>query len=269
MIWIFSLVFCISVIMLGVQWTALQNDRMRDILENWDIENASLELTKIHQDLFRRESDWKPVLAEEGVTVSVRWSQKELVGKNVRTYRTVSRLHADQISVDRILELLDGGFLTEELWYKEDYQGGERLRELLMPGLASCWVPRYISDLKFPPFKLRDFVYLLMRKELEPTEFARVTDKSIVRQSIIGYRSIPYLDGSGSRVRAQQFPSLDRITLCEDGEIIWEHIMVFHLGGNFPLWLTNVLVKPAARVLLNEALNMRKHSSPKSLPSAA
>ena len=70
-------------------------------------------------------------------------------------------------------------------------------------------------------------------------------------------------------VRAQQFPSLDRITLCEDGEIIWEHIMVFHLGGTFPLLLTNAMARPAAKVLWNEAVNMRKHIKKTTLANAA
>ena len=108
-----------------------------------------------------------------------------------------------------------------------------------------------------------------MRKELETRDFARVTTKPIERQALIGYRSISEPSLRSDLVRAQQFPSLDRITLCEDGEIIWEHIMVFHLGGAFPLLLTNAMAKPAAHVLWNEAVNMRKHITRRELSDAA
>ena len=35
--------------------------------------------------------------------------------------------------------------------------------------------------------------------------------------------------------------------------------MAFHIAGVFPQWLTNALAGPAMEVLLQEALNMRKH----------
>ena len=247
----------------------IENRVLQEKLENWDTSDAVGELHAIHQNLFRKESEWKPILDREGISVSSTFTQANLVGKNIRTYRTLSKLHASEISVDRILALLDGGFLEEEVWFKDDFKGGERIREYSIPGLTSAWVPQYISDLRFPPYRLRDFVYLLMRKELEPRDYARVTPKTIKRQAIIGYRSISEPTLRPDLVRAQQFPSLDRITLCEDGEIIWEHIMVFHLGGAFPLLLTNAMAKPAAEVLWNEAVNMRKHITRRALPDAA
>ena len=259
MIVILSITALIAASLLALRLVQIQNKQLQEKLETWDTADARLELDAIHQNLFRRESEWREVLNRDGISVSTTWTQSNLVGKDIRTYRTLSKLHADEISMDRILDLLDGGFLDEEVWFKDDYQGGMRVREYSLNGLESAWVPQYISDLKFPPFKHRDFVYLLMRRELEPREYAKVTTKDIKRQAIIGYRSIPEPTLQPHLVRAQQFPSLDRLTLCEDGEILWEHIMVFHLGGNFPLWLTNAMYKPAAKVLWHEAVNMRAH----------
>lgn len=259
MFFVLALIAIISLTLLMKTLIEIQNNRLQSVLEDWDPSDAVGELNAIHQNLYRRESEWKPVLERDGVSVATTFTQANLVGKEIRTYRAFSRLHVNEISMDRILELLDGGFLEQEVWFKKDFKGGKRVREFGIAGLKSAWVPQYISDLRFPPFKLRDFVYLLMRKELAPRDFARVTPKTIVRQEIIGYRSIPEPSLGPKLVRAQQFPSLDRVTLCEDGEIIWEHIMVFHLGGAFPLWLTNLMTRPAAKVLWNEAINMRKH----------
>ena len=269
MIGILSLIVLVGTLALLKTLVQIENRNMQEKLENWDTADAAGELHAIHQNLFRKESEWREVLERDGISVSTTFTQENLVGKRIRTYRTLSRLHASEISVDRILELLDGGFLEEEVWFKDDFKGGARVREYSIPGLVSSWVPQYISDLRFPPFRLRDFVYLLMRKELEPRDFARVTTKPIERQALIGYRSISEPSLRSDLVRAQQFPSLDRITLCEDGEIIWEHIMVFHLGGAFPLLLTNAMAKPAAHVLWHEAVNMRKHITRRKLSDAA
>ena len=269
MIYLLSLIAIAATVALLRLLVQIENRRLQEKLEDWDTADAVGELHAIHQNLFRKESEWQEILNKDGISVASTFTQEPLVGKRIRTYRTLSRLDSAHISVDRILELLDGGFLQEEVWFKDDFKGGTRVREYSIPGLSSAWVPQYISDLRFPPFKLRDFVYLLMRKELEPRDFARVTSKTIVRQSIIGYRSISQPSLGPKLVRAQQFPSLDRITLCEDGEIIWEHIMVFHLGGTFPLLLTNAMARPAAKVLWNEAVNMRKHIRKTTLPNAA
>ena len=104
-------------------WFKGRIKRLQEKLETWDTADARLELDAIHQNLFLRESEWREVLNRDGISVSTTWTQSTLVGKNIRTYRTLSKLHADEISMDRILDLLDGGFLDEEVWFKDDYLG--------------------------------------------------------------------------------------------------------------------------------------------------
>ena len=120
MITLFSIIALIAASLLTIRLVQIQNGKLQETLENWDTADASLELDAIHQNLFRRESEWQEVLSKDGISVSTTWTQSSLVGKDIRTYRTLSRLHADEISVDRMLELLDGGFLEEEVWFKDD-----------------------------------------------------------------------------------------------------------------------------------------------------
>lgn len=202
---------------------------------------------------------WREGLAQDGITIHTTFTPVDF-GKPVRAYRVTSWLDSSEISVDRMVELLDGGFLSEDLWHKEDYQGGACLETLHRDAEGSDWVAQYISAMK--PFRLREFVYLLSRREMEPRKWSRrwhPADDSVVRQVCIGYRSVPFCTGNEHMVRAIQYPSLDRITSYESGKIRWEHIMVFHIAGVFPQWLTNRLMRPAMNVLLQEALNMRNY----------
>lgn len=253
-------------LVVAVRSTERGNRRLRAALEDWDISTAATELARTHRALFRPDASWRPVFERDGARVDVGWCQPDPGARRVRLYRTLSHLDAGRISIDRMLELLDGGFLEERVWYDRDFKGGEVLRRSTVPELGPVWVARYVSDLNFPPFRHRQFVYLVMRRELPPEAWVPVTDRDIVRQAIIGYRSVAPPDETGPEVVAQQYPSLDRLTLTADGCIIWEHLMCFHLGGRFPLWLTNRVASMAARTMWHEAINMRAHLSG---PSAA
>ena len=125
---------------------------------------------------------------------------------------------------------------------------------------ASDWIAEYVSAV--PPFRRRAFVYLLSRREMAREDYStrwHPPGEVVARQVCIAYRSVARATGSRGMVRAIQYPSLDRITRYGSGLIRWEHIMAFHIAGVFPQWLTNALAGPATDVLLNEALNMRKH----------
>lgn len=224
-------------------------------------------LIGLHRLFDRPSSEWTPVLARDGITVATSFSACGLTGgRGVRTYRALSFLSQNEISVDRMLALLDGGFLNEEVWFKKDFKGGRRVEELDPPpgqpaqSAQTAWIASYVSDVK--PLKLREFVYLLCRRALEPAEFSRCDPcpgRKIMRQACIAYRSVRRPGTHSAYVRAIQYPSLDRITLYDDGTIGWEHIMAFHIAGVIPLWLNNLLVRAAAKVLYEEAANMRKH----------
>ena len=123
----------------------------------------------------------------------------------------------------------------------------------------NAWIAQYISNPQMAPLKHRDFVYLLARRELDPEEYSRSDhDKNqIQRQVVFEYKSVHHPPLADHLVRATQFPSLDRITLYEDGNIKWEHIMSFHINGVLSLGLVNDKYKAACKVLFHEAANMR------------
>ena len=89
MIIILSIIAVIAASLLALRLVQGQNKRLQEKLETWDTADARLELDAIHQNLFRRESEWKEVLNRDGISVSTTWTQSTLVGKNIRTYRNI------------------------------------------------------------------------------------------------------------------------------------------------------------------------------------
>ena len=238
------------------------NAQMLSATEAWSAADGPGELLRLHTAFDRAEPSWSLLLSEDGVEIGTGWAQSPC-GRRMRVYRAVSMLDADTISVDRIRALLDGGFLTEAVWFKDDYQGGQRLQTEPPCEGTTSWIAQYVSDLKMPPFWHRDFVYRVLCRELPPSLFATQAIRGVAcRQIVLGYRSVSWPQVGPRLARAIQLPSLDRITLLADGRIQWEHIMTFHLGGLFPVWLTNQMATPAARVLWHEAVNMRAHCAP-------
>ncbi|MFT4977110.1 MAG: hypothetical protein ACI8S6_003015 [Myxococcota bacterium] len=254
-----SMLWILAAALLGVVWVLRSNAHMLAATEDWSEADGPAELLRLHRRFDRPEQDWQTVLTDDGVEVGVGWSDSPC-GRRVRVYRAISVLDAEAISVDRIRALLDGGFLDEAVWFKDDYQGGQRLRQEEPAEETTSWIAQYISDLKMPPLLHRDFVYRVLCRELPPSLFAQDAIRGeAVRQVILVYRSVSWPAVGPRLTRAIQLPSLDRVTLLADGRIQWEHIMTFHLGGVFPLWLTNQMTKPAAKVLWHEAVNMRAH----------
>ena len=94
MIILLSIIAVIAASLLALRLVQGQNKRLQEKLETWDTADARLELDAIHQNLFLRESEWREVLNRDGISVSTTWTQSSLVGKNIRTYRTLSKLHA-------------------------------------------------------------------------------------------------------------------------------------------------------------------------------
>lgn len=253
MVWFVVAVIVVGGALLGIVY---QNQRMLRAVEAMPYDEATRAEYpfEVHRELDVPEAEWRPGVHREGIRVD--WTHPP--SSRPVVYRTTSWWRQEDVPVARIVALLDGGFLTEELWFKKDYQGGACLETLVQTPARSDWIASYLS--RVPGMRLREFVYLVSRRAVPPAAYSRHghPDVPIVEQVILSYRSVPAQ--RPGRVRATQFPSLDRLTRYADGTIRWEHIMRFHINGFMPLALLNLLRSSAMNVLWHEAHNLSKLS---------